>query len=109
MHCNKELSMGAFVPTLILCALPMTLGGGTDDAQTVHQLTVTVLSTHNTDAGSHIQIAPPTESGGGTSETYCQSTPNSQGHVAMIGAAGSLDLEQGTFALTVSGQVVHPG
>jgi hypothetical protein len=110
MHCNKELSMGAFVPTLILLALPITqLGvGGPDNAQTIKELKVTVLHSHNAEAGSHEVLVPPTESGGGTAETYCQATANSQGHVASIGYGGSLVLNEHSFGLTVTGHTVHP-
>jgi len=40
--------------------------------------------------------------------TYCQATPNSQGHVANISYTGSLVLTVHSFTLNVAGQTIHP-
>jgi hypothetical protein len=45
---------------------------------------------------------------GGTADSYCQATLNSQGNAAAIGYGGSLNLAQSTFALSVTGQILHP-
>jgi hypothetical protein len=49
-----------------------------------------------------------TAGSGGSAYQYCQATMNSQGSVAFVGYAGSLDLSQQSFALFCTGAVIHP-
>jgi hypothetical protein len=45
---------------------------------------------------------------GGSAYAYCPATANSQGSIAFVGYAGSLDLQQGTFALFCTGATINP-
>jgi hypothetical protein len=44
---------------------------------------------------------------GGSAYAYCPATANSQGSIAFVGYVGSLDLQQGTFALFCTGVPIH--
>jgi hypothetical protein len=75
--------------------------------QTLHALQTTVLSTSATDLGSHGTPALPVVGGGGSAETYCQATLNSQGNSAAISYGGSLVLGDQSFSLAVTGHTIH--
>jgi hypothetical protein len=96
-----------------LCALSLSsfaTQGGVHHPQTIKQLKGTLLNATQAEAPTNPAPAPvPTPGGGGgSSYTYCQSNANSQGHVALIGFGGSLQLHDNTFSLQCTGAIVHP-
>jgi hypothetical protein len=93
--------------TLSLTALATQHG---NHPQTVKQLKNTLLSATKAEAANSIAPVPePTPgAGGGSSYTYCETSTNSQGHAALIGFGGSLQLHDNTFSLQCTGAIVHP-
>lgn len=94
-----------------LCAMSLSAIAnepqGHGHPMTVKELKHTLMNA--TQAEVPVSVVPgSTSMDGGSATIYCESSPNSQGHSATIGMGGSLDLTQNTFALTVSGQIIHP-
>jgi hypothetical protein len=83
---------------------------GMQHAQTAKQLKATLENANHAEAPSHPVPAPTPVpgQGGGTSYTYCESAPNSQGNTAIISFGGSLQLHDDTFNLQCAGAIVHP-
>jgi hypothetical protein len=112
MHTHKEIPMRPLVSIIALCALALPALAAQQQqllpqqsTSSLHELATTVSNATNADAGSHVAPAPTLP--GGSADSYCDSTPNSQGHTALISYIGSLVLEQSSFSLSVTGHTVH--
>ena len=79
-----------------------------EQPQTLQQLKMTVVNTTTAEISAQPSPTPTPGGSGGSAETYCEAATNSQGNVALINYSGSFILQDQSFALSVTGQTLHP-
>ena len=91
-----------------LCALSIPTFGDEAPQQITLKEGITVILNGGIEIGNDPEPISVTVGSGGTAENYCQATMNSFNLTASMGHTGSLDLADGTFALTCTGSAPIP-
>lgn len=100
--------MQTFAHVATCCAVLLPLGISRAWAQSSDSTGAASSSGERAAAVQPVSPGVSTTGSGGSAYQYCDATINSSGTIAFVGYAGSLDLNQQSFALYVTGVPIHP-